>query len=108
MEQGCTQRLGGAAYPAEAEADAATAMPGKKPSRRRLWIILGVVTAILIIIGTVLGGVLGSRATSSSSPDSSNTSSSSGDEDTAAGNCGNDTAPPEAPLKFVRPDRASP
>ncbi|KAK8084125.1 hypothetical protein PG996_002906 [Apiospora saccharicola] len=90
---------GGGAYPAETDA---TATPGKKPSRRRLWIILGVIAAILIIIAAVLGGILGTRASKASSPDSSS-SSSSGDGDTAVGNQGNDTAPPATPLKFVRP-----
>ncbi|KAK8097477.1 hypothetical protein PG984_016616 [Apiospora sp. TS-2023a] len=90
---------GGGAYPAETDA---TATLGKKPGRRRLWIILGVIAAVLIIVGAVLGGVLGTRAAKASSPDSSS-SSSSGDEDTAVGNQGNDTAPPQSPLKYVRP-----
>ncbi|KAK8087580.1 hypothetical protein PG997_002541, partial [Apiospora hydei] len=93
---------GGATYPAEAEATAP--IPGtKKPNRRRLWIILGVIAAILIIIGAVLGGVLGSRAASSSSSDPSSQASGDGDGDTAAGNSGNDTAPPSAPLQYIRP-----
>ncbi|KAK8036560.1 hypothetical protein PG991_001697 [Apiospora marii] len=91
---------GGAAY-SPAENDATAAAPGKKPSRKRLWIILGVIAAILVIIGAVLGGVLGTRA--SNTGNSSDSSSSPGDGDTAAGNQGNDTAPPATPLKSVRP-----
>ncbi|KAK7941601.1 uncharacterized protein PG986_013988 [Apiospora aurea] len=97
---------GGATYPAEAEATAP--MSGtKKPNRRRVWIILGVIAAILTIIGAVLGGVLGSRAANSSSSNTQPSSSSGdGDGDTAAGNSGNDTAPPSAPLRSIRPGSA--
>lgn len=90
---------GGATPSPHAETDATAAAAGQKPSRKRLWIVLGVVAAVLVIVGAVLGGVLGSRAAIASG---SNTSPSSGDEATA-GNQGNDTAPPLAPLRFVRP-----
>ncbi|EAQ88763.1 hypothetical protein CHGG_05382 [Chaetomium globosum CBS 148.51] len=56
-------------------------------SRKRLWLIIGGVIAVLVILGAVLGGVLGSRAASSSS---ANTSASQGDQD-AGSNGGNNT-----------------
>ncbi|KAK8043905.1 hypothetical protein PG994_012743 [Apiospora phragmitis] len=91
---------GGANCPATAES---TATPGQKSrGRRRLWVILGVISAIVIIVAAVLGGVLGSRAANTSDTES-NASSGDGEGDTAAGNSGNDTALPSAPLKYVRP-----
>lgn len=46
--------------------------PSKPPSRRRLWIGVGVVVLILIIVGAVVGGVVGSKKSSSSSSSSDN------------------------------------
>lgn len=50
-------------------------------SRKKLWIVVGGVIAVLVIIGAVVGGVLGSRSANSSS-DSSDKSSSSGNTTT--------------------------
>ncbi|KAK6863522.1 hypothetical protein PG995_000050 [Apiospora arundinis] len=68
----------------------------KKPSRKRLWIILGAIVAIIVIVAAVVGGVLGSRAAKSPND---NASSSAADKD--GSNSGNNTV--SAPLKNIRP-----
>ncbi|KAK8087599.1 hypothetical protein PG997_002560 [Apiospora hydei] len=66
------QTTGNANHPAEA-------LNGR-PNRRRLWMILVVIAAILIILGAVLGGVLGSRAANAASSDEQAPSSENSNE----------------------------
>ncbi|KAK8126926.1 uncharacterized protein PG998_002685 [Apiospora kogelbergensis] len=95
-EVGGSPDAGGAQYSTDPEAVATPA----KTSRRRLWIILGALAAVIVVVGAVVGGVVGSRAAQSPS-----SSGSSADKEGAnTGNGGsNDTTPATAPLKNIRP-----
>ena len=61
-----------------------------KPNRRRLWIILGGIAALVVVLGAVLGGVLGSRAARSSSTVSEDQVGAGG---SSSGGAGNSTEP---------------
>jgi flagellar basal body-associated protein FliL len=62
----------------------------EKKSRKKMWIIIGAIIALLVIIGAVLGGVLGSRASndSSSSGSGSSADQANGGSGTGNGNAG--------------------
>lgn len=49
-------------YNAGQAPEVADPQPGAKPSRKRLWIILGSVLAVIVIVAAVVGGVVGSKA----------------------------------------------
>jgi hypothetical protein len=72
-------------YPEHYYSPAPPPEPGLEPAelgagstvrRKRLWLIIGGVIALVVILGAVLGGVLGSRAAKSSAAASSSASSS--------------------------------
>lgn len=74
-----------------------TAEPGKKQNRRRLWVIVSIITAAILIIGGVLGGVLGSRVANASHLENT----SAGTDEGNPGSRNNSTPPP--PFKNIRP-----
>lgn len=61
------------------------AITAQTPRRKRLWIAIGVLVAVIVILAAVLGGVFGSRAANASSGDetSPQTGGDSGDSDGA-------------------------
>jgi hypothetical protein len=70
--------------------------PAAGPGKKRLWLIIGGVIALLVILGAVLGGVLGSRAAKSSSTELSGSSEGLGDAGSPAADSTfpNTTPPP--------------
>lgn len=59
--------------------------PQNAPPSRRKWFIIGGIIAILVIIGAVLGGVLGSRAAQSSSQQAASSNAEVGSEGSGSG-----------------------